>query len=63
VTMRRRSGARSGRAVADAGEDSRALKDGSELTALADGARGYADRPASDQELAVKFWPALPSRR
>jgi 2-methylcitrate dehydratase PrpD len=31
------------------------LKDGRELTASANGARGYADRPASDEELAVKF--------
>jgi len=51
----RRSGARS---VAPSLTQARIrvrLKDGSELTALADGARGYADRPASDQELAVKF--------
>ena len=31
------------------------LKDGRELTASANGARGYADRPASDEELAMKF--------
>ena len=31
------------------------LRDGRTLTALADGARGYHDRPASDQELAAKF--------
>jgi 2-methylcitrate dehydratase PrpD len=31
------------------------LRDGRVLTASADGARGYPDRPASDDELAVKF--------
>jgi 2-methylcitrate dehydratase PrpD len=32
-----------------------ALNDGRVLTANADGARGYPDRPASDEELAAKF--------
>ena len=31
------------------------LRDGRVLTALANGARGYPDRPASDDELATKF--------
>jgi 2-methylcitrate dehydratase PrpD len=31
------------------------LRDGREVTALADGARGYPARPASDEELATKF--------
>jgi len=31
------------------------LRDGRVLTALADGARGYHERPASDQELTAKF--------
>jgi 2-methylcitrate dehydratase PrpD len=31
------------------------LRDGRVLTAEANGARGYPDRPASDEQLAVKF--------
>jgi hypothetical protein len=31
------------------------LRDGRALTADANGARGYPDRPASDEELAAKF--------
>jgi len=31
------------------------LKDGRRLTASANGARGYPDHPASDEELATKF--------
>jgi 2-methylcitrate dehydratase PrpD len=31
------------------------LRDGRVLTASADGARGYPERPASDEELAAKF--------
>jgi hypothetical protein len=31
------------------------LKDGRVLTASANGARGYPERPASDEELAAKF--------
>jgi len=31
------------------------LRDGRELTAAANGARGYPERPASDEELATKF--------
>ena len=31
------------------------LRDGRVLRASADGARGYADRPASDEELGAKF--------
>ena len=31
------------------------LKDGRELSAVANGARGYPDRPASDEALAAKF--------
>ena len=43
-------------AVADAGaRDLRALRDGRVLTASANGARGYPERPASDEELATKF--------
>jgi len=44
-----------------------ALKDGRVLTAAANGARGYADRPASDDELGAKFLScavrALPRER
>ena len=43
------------------------LRDGRVLTAIANGARGYPERPASDEELATKFigcaTAALPASR